>query len=164
MTAAQKARCIEIAQALDAGNLTVWQRASLSPTEEALVWHLVREQVAHGQRLQRAGRKIAPYSAIRADVPVREAAPFSAVMPDRGEPKRPERELQSHDLDFWADEVEPDDDDEPDDDMVPCPVCNGRGRDEAGNVCDVCNGSGRVRDDNDDEEDNEDEDAWVDAI
>jgi hypothetical protein len=168
MTAAQKARCIEIAQSLDAGNLTVWQRASLSPAEEALVWHLVREQVAHGQRLQRAGRKTAPYSAIRADVEAREVrqpALVSGVLPDhRDPPKRPETELQSSDLDFWADEPDVPEDDDDDDDTKPCPVCNGRGRDEAGNVCDVCNGSGRVPAGDDDEEDNEDEDAWVDAL
>jgi hypothetical protein len=158
----QRANCLRIAQGLDAGNLAVWRRASLSPAEEALVWHLVREPVAHGQRLQRAGRKIAPYSSIRVDVkaghrdPVRQAAPFSGVLPDhRDPPKRPETELQSHDLDYWADEIEPDDDDEPGEDTVPCPVCDGRGKDAAGNVCDVCNGSGRVPagdDDNDEEE------------
>jgi hypothetical protein len=63
--------------------------------------------------------------------------------------------LQSHDLDYWADEIDEPDDDEPD--TKPCPVCNGRGRDAAGNVCDVCSGTGRVPADDDEEEDDEDD-------
>jgi hypothetical protein len=161
----QRANCLRIAQSLDAGNLAVWQRASLSPTEEALVWHLVREPVTHGRRLQRAGRETAPYSAIRADVeaghrdPVRQAAPFYGVLPDHREPKRPETEFQSHDLDYWADEPEEPEDDDDDEPTKPCPVCGGKGRDPAGNVCKVCNGLGRVRDDDDDNDDDEEEGA-----
>jgi hypothetical protein len=153
----QRANCLRIAQSLDAGNLAVWQRASLSSAEEALVWHLVREPVAHGQRLKRAGRKTAPYSAIRADVDVGRRDPVRQA--DRFSPKRVETELQSSDLDFWADAPEePEDDDDDDDDTVPCPVCNGRGRDDAGNTCEACNGTGRVPADDDDNDDDDEDD------
>ena len=58
-----------------------------------------------------------------------------------------------HDLDYWSDsEPEPDDDG----DVTPCPACNGRGKDAAGNRCEACEGSGKVSP-NDDEEDDDGE-------
>ena len=58
------------------------------------------------------------------------------------------------DLDYWADEPpEPDDDD--DGDMVPCPVCGGRGKDAAGNTCAACKGTGQVRENEEDNDEDE---------
>jgi hypothetical protein len=71
-------------------------------------------------------------------------------------PKPARIETESRDLDYWADDVapvEPDDDD----DGQPCAVCDGRGKDAAGNVCTACNGSGKapIDDDNEDKDDEE---------
>ena len=71
----------------------------------------------------------------------------------------PPRDLvASGHLDFWASDVEPndDDDDEPklpiDDGEVGetqeqrlCPVCQGKGRDKTGAKCSRCNGVGRIK-------------------
>jgi hypothetical protein len=63
-------------------------------------------------------------------------------------------EAAALDLDYWADEPpEPDDDD--DGDMVPCPVCGGRGKDAAGNTCAACKGTGQVRENEEDEDEDE---------
>ena len=73
----------------------------------------------------------------------------------RDQKSDPRAEL--HDLDYWAsDYIEPPTDD--DDDAPLCPVCDGRGKDAAGNQCEACGGSGRVSPDEDrDDEDNDDE-------
>jgi hypothetical protein len=85
----------------------------------------------------------------------RQVSPQSAGKPPRPAPI--ETELRLDDLDYWSDtEPEPDDDDDGDD--VPCPTCNGRGRDAAGNRCAVCNGSGRVAPEDNEDEDDDDED------
>jgi RecJ-like exonuclease len=63
--------------------------------------------------------------------------------------------MASNDLDYWA-ETDPDggDDDEP----APCPVCNGRGKDAAGNKCAACNGTGRIQEDGDEPKENNNDD------
>jgi hypothetical protein len=54
MTAAQKARCREIADALDRGDLEPWRRAegSLGAEARGLIWYLRQHVVAVGQRKQ----------------------------------------------------------------------------------------------------------------
>ena len=59
-----------------------------------------------------------------------------------------------HDLDYWADDTEPDDDDG-DGDVTPCAVCDGRGKDAAGNRCEACEGSGKVSPNDDEDDDDE---------
>jgi hypothetical protein len=132
MTADRKARCVEIAAALDRDDLGPWRRAeaSLSPEERGAVWD-ARHVVAVGQR---------------------EAAARPAVITDAVRTSR--IETRWLDLDYWAsDDIEPPDDD--DGDMPVCPACDGRGKDAAGNVCAVCHGTGKFPSGDDDE--NEDD-------
>lgn len=132
LTAAQKTRCQQIAQALDRGDLSLWRslEPSLSPEQKGEVWdqraHVKAAAARPGGGFIRCGQS-------------------SAVL------------LEAGDLDHWADgPVEPSDD--PDDDMEPCAACNGTGRDAAGNECAVCGGSGRAPADGEDDG-NEDDDG-----
>jgi hypothetical protein len=127
MTSAERARCVEIARALDSGDQRAWLEAEgrMSPVEKSLIWDMRADQVARGRKK----------TLIPNDIKV-----FSR--------DRDKTELRSHDLDYWADDLEPDDDqDDDDDDLMPCPACNGRGRDAAGNPCAACRGTGKVPDD-----------------
>jgi hypothetical protein len=129
LTTSQRRRCAEIAQSLDRGDLTLWRRVepSLSPAERGAIWDMRQEQITRGARRQ-----------------VREAAVMDVH----------DFAAASNDLDFWADdEPEPDDDD--DAPTMPCPVCLGSGRDKMGNRCASCNGTGRVRDDQEDNDEDE---------
>jgi hypothetical protein len=78
--------------------------------------------------------------------------------PVAARPARVETSLASSDLDYWADDVEPPDDDDPMEPMTRlCPVCNGRGRDHSGDSCARCNGTGRIDVDDVDDGDKDDE-------
>jgi hypothetical protein len=65
-----------------------------------------------------------------------------------------EAHFVSEDLDFWADDVEPDDDDELDGPRV-CGACHGTGFDSTGGVCRACGGTGKAPGDEEDDEDGE---------
>ena len=145
LTAAQKSRCRELAQALDAGDFAAYKRAepSLTPEMKGEVWDMRAHVIAAGGRASKAG----------------------AVLNQSGsKPPRPPRvETELHDLDYWATDDDQDDggDDDGDGDVTPCPACNGRGKDSAGNRCEACEGTGKApldddREDDDDEREDED--------
>jgi hypothetical protein len=143
LTDRQRARCRELAAALDSGDQRPWLRAeaSLSVAEKGAVWDARAHVVAAGGR----GRKKNPEPNSAQGFRERDIAMTSATVAD---------------LDYWSD-TEPDepDDDDDDDGDVPCAACDGRGEDEAGNTCTVCGGSGKVAPgDSDDEEDDDERD------
>jgi len=154
LTASQRRRCAEIAEDLDAGNLALWRKAepTLSPEERGAMWDMRREQIA---RADGRGKK----------------KPLNTNS-DSGvsEPKT----RADLDLDFWATDDEPDDDDLPEDDgetgretrQKICSTCHGTGFDSSGARCSRCRGTGRTpqpppsvddvdRDQEDDDEQNE---------
>jgi hypothetical protein len=75
--------------------------------------------------------------------------------------KTPQTELRLDDLDYWADDTEPD---EPDDDdeltlkTKVCDNCRGLGLTSDGVRCSRCKGSGRI--DRDDVDDGSEDDDW----
>ena len=138
LNARQREQCRAIAAALDAGDQRPWLKAapSLSVEAKGLIWDMRAHVIAAGGRASKAG----------------------AVLNQSGsKPPRPPRvETEFRDLDYWADDDQDDGGDDGDEaETVPCQVCNGRGRDTAGNVCAVCNGSGvaPLDDDNEDDDD-----------
>ncbi len=133
LTDRQRARCREIAAALDRHDQGPWLKAepSLGPEARGLIWDLRAHVVAAGGRSKKTENLTVNSSSGL-------AKPDAAVM---------------RDLDFWSDtEPEPDDDDDGD---VPCAACNGRGRDATGNVCQACNGTGVAPDDDDDRDEDD---------
>jgi hypothetical protein len=144
LTDRQRRRCGEIAAALDRGDLSLWLKAepSLGTAERGEIWSQRAHVKAQAER-RRQSEAAVPTSQ---NFATKRAA-------------RVETDLRLDDLDFWADDIEPEEPDDDDDDGVDstvlCPVCNGRGRDSAGNECEVCNGSGRVPATDDDEGDAE---------
>jgi hypothetical protein len=155
LTSRQREECRRIAEALDAGNQSVWLRAeaSLSAEQKALIWDQRQEQVARGAQCQ---RRVLPMGNI----------PQNGAVKNLGtNVPTPENEALARDLDNWDDEPgltfhggTPDDDDDSDDTL--CGACHGTGRDVAGNVCRVCKGTGKAlnEDEDVDDEQREDED------
>lgn len=145
LTAAQRARCMKVAEALDRGDQGPWLQAepTLSPEARGLVWDLrVEQQQRAAQRQQRG-------AATKDRLSNPQSISSFAAHPART------------DLDYWADDDVPGDDDdvEPDDRPEPqtCGACHGSGRDAAGGTCKACNGTGRAPADNGDDEDLDDE-------
>jgi hypothetical protein len=140
MTSAQRARCAEIARALDRGDQRLWLEAEgrMSPEEKLLTWDLRAEQVARAAQRQ---RREAAGAAVMC------AHDFAAVRPVRAK-----TELQSHDLDYWSDDDEPvmpdvlpdDDNDDNEQKTKLCPLCHGTGGGDSGDTCELCDGTGRV--------------------
>jgi hypothetical protein len=152
LTAAQREKCRQTAEALDRG-----ERVSLdgfSPAERGLIWNERSHVKAMHERFTRRS--------------LRECA--AATVASDHVSARPERMALASaetDLDYWP-PVASDEPDDDDDDLTPeqetklCPVCRGLGRDSSGKQCANCDGSGRVPigpyDDGDDDADEDDED------
>jgi hypothetical protein len=134
LTDRQRTRCGEIAAALDRHDLAPWRKwePSLGAEERGLIWDMRQHVIAAAARNQAGITNLKPQQN------------FAELQ--RGD-----------DLDFWASDVEPDDDD--DDGDVPCAACDGTGRDAAGNRCATCNGTGKapLDDDDENEDGNDDE-------
>jgi hypothetical protein len=127
LTAAQRERCRSLALALDRGDVDTYRRAedSLTVEERMAMWDLRTDFTALAAR----GRQILAERNRQRGVAVRPVV------------VRPKTDPWPDDLDFWADDFEPDDEEE-DGDPMPCPACDGTGRDVKGNTCEVCGGSG----------------------
>jgi hypothetical protein len=135
LTAAQRAKCQRIAEALDRG-----ERISLdgfSPQERGEIW----DSRQHVRQLAERRRSLLAV----------QATPIAAEATDQNFSAR--TELRSLDLDYWAaDDVEPDDDDEPlPVDDVPEPADSDEDGDDG-------------EDDGDEDGEEEDAESWVDAI
>ena len=141
LTDRQRARCREIAAALDRHDQRPWLKAepSLSVAEKGAIWDMRAHVIAAGGRAVKAGEVSRQSDA---------------------KPPRPRIEA-SLDLDYWADTDDPPSDD-PDDELdlktKVCDNCRGSGVASDGTRCARCNGSGRVdRDDVDDGDDDDDD-------
>jgi hypothetical protein len=132
LTASQRRRCAEIAAVLDSGDGKAIAKAEviapLSPEERGLIWDLRQDVRAMYERQRQ-----------------RDAAGAAVTLKQNfaARPARLETVSGFDDLDRWA-ETEPGDEDGDDEaaDTVPCPVCNGRGKDASGNICESCKGTG----------------------
>jgi hypothetical protein len=164
LTERQRRRCAEIAESLDAGDLSLWREyeGRMSPEEKGVMWNMRQSQV---ERAAKTGSN---------------ATCFKRSQGLFGRALRAETESRFEDLDFWGDDapmppkrmpmpvpetdgdenvddeiLPPHDDDDDQQEMMPCPACRGLGRSKTGAVCSRCNGSGRVpvSDDVDDDDD-----------
>jgi hypothetical protein len=149
LTDRQRARCREIAQSLDAGEMTLWRKAepTLTPAERAEVW----EQRAAQQQREAAVMPRHDSASNDLDYWPPEVEGKPAPMPPKRMP------MPRTDDDEDSPPVLPDDDDNdvaPEQEEKTCPTCNGRGRTHDGLTCPTCGGTGRVRDD---EEDNDED-------
>lgn len=132
LTAAQKARCATLAEALDARDQGPWLKAepSLTVEEKGAIWSMRRHVVAFGQR---------------------EAAARPAGIPV-------EATSRTVDLDYWASDDEPPIDDEVLDGEPECSACRGTGKGPDGRACPICNGRGTIP--GEDQPDDGDEDDF----
>jgi hypothetical protein len=172
LTDRQRARCREIAEALDAGDGKAIAKAEaiapLSRDERSLIWDL-RGEVAAGVAHH------PPPNSAGGDNPlkIRGAQNFAVTVgavddldywPEvEGKPETVPRKRTPMPMPRTDDDepVMPDHDDEDDTEQTTktCPTCMGKGRDHSGRSCPTCGGTGRIpmNDVGDDGDDGEEE-------
>jgi hypothetical protein len=137
LTDRQRARCRELAAALDSGDMATYRRAepALGVEERGAVWDARKHVQAQAARAAQ-----------------RQVSSTVAITPT---PRRIETGLRLDDLDFWLDAPDaPDDDDDP---MPVCGACKGSGRDTSGGKCVICAGKGRIPAEDQENDDDEDD-------